>query len=73
MIYGELAYTLITESVAYPLEEMANELAGVISLYFGFSCLSIVTFITETAKVVKQRIVRLNSASSIVTPVPRRK
>lgn len=41
IIYNDLSYVEIEEKDSYPLDEMIGEFAGVISLYFGFSVVSV--------------------------------
>lgn len=36
-----MAFELLNETEAYPIEEMINELAGVFGIYFGFSVISL--------------------------------
>lgn len=47
LIYSELSYVKIEEKDSYPLEEMINEFAGVASLYFGFSAVSVLALICK--------------------------
>lgn len=41
VIFLDLSYEVLEETVAYPFQEMVNELAGIFGLYFGFSVISV--------------------------------
>ena len=43
--YSDLTYTVLNESLAYPLQEMVNELFAIFQIYFPISLLTSVTII----------------------------
>lgn len=50
IIFSDLSYVEMEEKDSYPLEEMINELAGVVSLYFGFSVASLAMFVCKSLR-----------------------
>lgn len=62
VFYAALSYESIVETEAYPLEEMVNELVGIIGLYFGYS----VTSVAPLCYLVVQKLYLSNSQSNSI-------
>ncbi len=51
-----MSYELLEETAAYPFEEMANELLGIIGLYFDFTMLSFVSIFYVAFNTVRRKV-----------------
>lgn len=65
IFYADLSYQILTETYAYPMEEMINELVGIMSLYFGFSFVSLAILVRSTWRATKTTVIKVRSLSTV--------
>lgn len=65
MFYRDFAIKTIVESEDYPLDEMLNEFAGIVGLYFGLSVIAVAVVTSMIIEAIKIVITRVRKGKEI--------